>query len=668
MVLPHSLSAAGKSFFTETSRCLYKSTLSTRFVHGAATRRAYTPAPGLLRDETRDPFSAFRNHVAQELSAVSRVPAHQILYKLVPSPSKDRGDLVIPVINLANGNRAEAQRLATRWASEFPESPIVTKPIATPNFLEFHFRPETMAKLVLPLILKEGAQYGSRSDLGSRGFTDPSDRKKVVVEFSSPNIAKPFHAGHLRSTIIGGFIANIYEAMGWQAVRLNYLGDWGRQFGLLAVGFKRHGDWQKLADDPIGHLYDVYVKVNRDADSELATVKKLTASLATVSPTSQRAMNLKAHLDLAAKESTNDEARRFFLQMEQGDTEALALWKQFRDLSITEYEKTYARLNIKYDTYAGESAVDRQQIKDTTQRFKDANILVEDNGALLADFRRLRGGEGLGKAVIEKEDGSTIYLSRDVSEAMRRYSETQFDRMVYVVASQQDLHMSQLFKLLEGIGETDMAARCTHVNFGMVRGMSTRKGNVKFLDDILGDAKRKMLDVIQRNSDKFHAISNPEETADILGITAVMIQDMKAKRRKDYDFSLERMTSLEGDTGPYLQYSHARLNSIKRRAIVSETDLLDADLSLLVEASATAIVRQLVLWPNVMLHAYKQLDPSIIVTYLFKLTHLVNASYNELRVVGSDSDVKRSRMALYEASRLVLNNGMKLLGLTPLDR
>jgi arginyl-tRNA synthetase len=272
--------------------------------------------------------------------------------------------------------------------------------------------------------------------------------------------------------------------------------------------------------------------------------------------------------------------------------------------------------------------------------------------------------------VVKKKDGTSLYLTRDIGAMMERFDKYHFDKMIYVVASQQDLHLAQLFKIVEVMGFPDLASRCVHVNFGMVLGMSTRKGTAKFLDDILRDVGDKMHEVMRANEDKYKQVEDPVKTADTLGISAVMVQDMTGKRINNYTFDMNRMTSFEGDTGPYLQYAHARLSSIVRKVATQATpeDLLNADYSLLKEKQAIDLVRSLAQWPDTFLQTVKTQEPITTLTYLFKMTHALSSSYDHLQVVGSEPALLKARMALYVCARQVLSNGMRLLGLTPLDR
>jgi len=349
---------------------------------------------------------------------------------------------------------------------------------------------------------------------------DPSKgRKKMIVEFSSPNIAQPFHAGHLRSTIIGGFLSNLYQGAGWDVVRMNYLGDWGKQYGLLALGFEKYGSEEALKADPINHLYEIYVKINKDMSEEKDQIKALEAA-------GEDASKLK-------DEGLDEQARRYFKAMTDNDEKAIELWARFRELSIKRYKATYARLNIHFDEYSGESQVKQEGMEFAAQKMADMGVSEESEGAVIVDFTKHvagKAGKSLERPIIKKKDGTALYLTRDITEMMQRDAKYHFDQMIYVVASQQDLHLKQLFKIIELMGYKELAQKVQHVNFGMVFGMSTRKGTVKFLDDILRDVGEKMHEVMKTNEAKYEQVEDPLGTADILGISSVMVQDMNSKR------------------------------------------------------------------------------------------------------------------------------------------
>jgi arginyl-tRNA synthetase len=614
-----------------------------------------------------NPVDLYREHISGILGPIVGLDPTAIYTKLQWTQTQDKGDLMLPVPALQIKGK-KPQQLAAEIGEKFPESDLVQKPTVNGTFLQFFFKSGPLTKTLLDSILKNKAAYGTNPNPGLRNPSDPSKgRKKIIVEFSSPNIAKPFHAGHLRSTIIGGFIAKLYAAIGWDVWKMNYLGDWGKQYGLLANGYKKYGSEEKLMQDPINHLFDVYVKINKDSAAQEGPIKELKEAIKLKKEKGEDVNELEKDLAKLVDASEDELARRYFKSMEDGDKEALALWERFRALSISKYEQTYARLNIDFDEYAGESKVAPEAIANVSKELAATKVSEESDGAIIVDFEK-HGAKKLGKAIFQRKDGTPLYLTRDIAEIRARYDKYNFDKMIYVVAAQQDLHLAQFFKVTELSGHKDIAEKCQHINFGMVRGMSTRKGTVKFLDDILRDVADKMHEVMRKNEKKYEQIEDPEKVADTLGITAVMVQDMSGKRINGYDFNLEAMTSFEGDTGPYLQYAHARLCSIERKSEVDMSKLLSANFSLLKEQHACDLIRLLAQWPDVVQNTVKTLEPATVLTYLFKMTHALSSSYDVLKVVGSEPELKEARMALYEAARQVLHNGMSLLGLNPVER
>ncbi|KAF2646295.1 arginyl-tRNA synthetase [Massarina eburnea CBS 473.64] len=621
-----------------------------------------------------NPFDLYRSHVTELLSQASGIEPKIIYPTLGKTVKSEHGDLQLAVQALRQ-KRKDMPEFAKELADKFPESPLVEKPVVTGTFLNFFFKPEPLAKLVLPSVLKAGPSYGfaAAQHLGLKDPADPSKgRKKIIVEFSSPNIAKPFHAGHLRSTIIGGFLANLYDGAGWDVVRMNYLGDWGKQYGVLAIGFDLYGSEEELVKNPIGHLYDVYVKISKSAAEEADTVKSAKEEIAKKKEAGEDTSELEAKIKKIEEEGVDQQARNYFAKMCDKDEKALGIWKRFRDLSIEKYKQTYARLNIKYDDYSGESQVTDESMDHAARVLEEKKVSENSEGAIIVDLTK--HSKKLGKALVKKKDGTSLYLTRDIGEARQRVEKYNFDKMIYVVASQQDLHLAQLFKIEEIMGWDDISKKCQHINFGMVLGMSTRKGTAKFLDDILAEVGEKMHDVMKSNETKYAQVDEPEKTADTLGISAVMVQDMKGKRINNYTFDMDRMCSFEGDTGPYLQYAHARLCSITRKVVAATPDVADvdlttaADLTLLKEAQAVNLVRELASWPDILLNTVKTQEPTTVLTYLFKMAHALSSSYDHLQVVGSEREIMIARLALYTAARQVLNNGMRLLGLNPVER
>lgn len=608
----------------------------------------------------RNIFDVYRSHLTTLLHNISGVDASIIYPALNWTQTLDKGDLMLAIPALRIKGK-KPNELGEEWVAKWPaDDPLIEVPTVNGHFLVFFFKTGPLTRSLIPMILHQGKEYGQNKVSGLKDPSDPSKgKKKIIVEFSSPNIAKPFHAGHLRSTIIGGFLSNLYAGAGWDVVRINYLGDWGKQYGLLALAFGKYGDEAKLNADPINHLFEIYVKINNDLSDEKDQIKKLKEE-----GKEEEAAKIES-------EGVDEQARRYFKKMTDGDQDAVALWQRFRDLSIVRYRATYARLNIEFDEYSGESQVPQATMDATNTELLEKGITEESDGALIINFAKHvagKEGKGLERPILRKKDGTALYLTRDISELLGRHEKYKFDKMIYVVASAQDLHLKQLFKIIELMGHKEIAQKCQHINFGLVLGMSTRKGTVRFLDDILRDVADKMHEVMKKNEDKYSQVENPEATADILGISSVMVQDMTGKRINNYTFNMNTMTSFEGDTGPYLQYAHARLCSIVRKAGVSEGELASADLSLLTESHATNLLRVMAQYPDVLNNTLKTLEPTTIMTYLFKLTHVLSSSYDHLRIVGSEEGLMKARLALYMAARTIINNGMRLLGLSPVDR
>ncbi|KAK4048753.1 arginyl-tRNA synthetase [Microbotryomycetes sp. JL201] len=491
---------------------------------------------------------------------------------------------------------------------------------------------------------------------GGYGSNQSGAGKSVIVEFSSPNIAKPFHAGHLRSTIIGAFLANLYEANGYDVLRMNYLGDWGKQFGLLAVGYERYGSEEKLKEDPISHLYEVYVKINADGS---VTGKR----------TNDKGEEESDGVPTPEATAVHDKAREFFVGMEKGEENALALWRKFRDLSIAKYKETYARLNIYFDIYSGESQVGQESQTSALEKLQESGIVKDSDGTLIVDLEQYK----LGKTVVRKKDGTSVYITRDIGGAAERAAKYNFDKMIYVVASQQDLHLAQFFKVLDLMGYP-WAKNLQHINFGMVLGMSTRKGTAVFLEQILNESRDVMHEQMRKNEAKYLAIDDPEVTSDKLGVTAVKVQDLAGKRINNYKFEWSRMTSFEGDTGPYLQYAHVRLSSVERKnagEVVLPPPAERAskiNTALLTDPKSREIILLLANYPDYVRQAFKGSEPSTVVTWCFRLCHAISSAWETLLVRGQPNDVALARLWLYVTAKDVLATAMRLLTLEPLEK
>ncbi|KAK4246055.1 hypothetical protein C7999DRAFT_42448 [Corynascus novoguineensis] len=610
-----------------------------------------------------NPNDIYRSYIAAALETLVDCDRLLLNESLQKPSTASKGDLVL-VLPRLRLKGVKPSDLAAELALKFPALSLVNPPLPLDNYLQFFYSHKALPRLLLPYISERGNFYGKRCSPTTDGLNNK--RKKAIIEFSSPNIAKEFHAGHLRSIILGAFLANLYESMGWDVVRVNYLGDWGKQFGLLAVGWDKYGSEEQLGAQPLRHLLDVYVRISAEFRPEEEARARARDN---------------GRPDMVAEiESRGLFAQRnaFFKRMEDGDEAALALWRRFRDISIDRYVDVYARLGVGFDVYTGESQVDPATVATVEAALKERGVLEEYQGSWVICFDK-HGAKGLGTAVLRGRTGTTTYLLRDVAAVLDRAKQYSFDEMIYVVSSEQDSYFQRVFKTAELMGRPDLAAKLRHVNFGKVTGMSSRLGNVKLLNDILDTCASAMHRVMRANATKYAQVSDPDAIADTVGIAAVMVQDMSGKRINNYPFDINRMTSFEGDTGPYLQYCHARLASVARKAKEAGIDPAavggdggsgDIDYSHLEDDHSAALLRLMGQYPDVVGMAFKNLEPSTILTYLFRLARQLSSSYDVLRVTGAPGGpgVALARAALYENARQVLGNGMRLLGIRPVDR
>lgn len=525
----------------------------------------------------------------------------------------------------------KVDELAGKVLEKFKPDEWIEAVVHDKAFLHFTLNTTTLIKLTLNQV--HALTHDTLSGQPEYGTNSSGKGKRVIIEYSSPNIAKSFHVGHLRSTIIGAFLANLYKACGWEVISMNYLGDWGTQFGFIAIGFEKYGSQEELEKDAIKHLYDIYVKINNEASTD---------------------PSLKA------------QAAAWFKRMEDGDEEALKNWRVWRELSIKKYEEEYARLNVSFDVYTGESQVGKEWQDKALERLSEMNLIDDHEGAKLVNLEQYK----MGKAVLRKKDGTSIYLTRDIGGAIERAEKYNFDKMIYVISSQQDLHVAQFFKVLN-LMKFPWADRLEHVNYGLVLGMSTRKGTAVFLDEIIREAASVMHEQMRKNEDKYNAIEDPEETAREIGITGIKIQDMAAKRINNYPFNWTRMLSFEGDTGPYLQYAHVRVSSIERKnpELLPLPPASSINTALLTEPSARDIAFLLGSYPDVVRTAIRTHEPSTVVTFAFRLSHAISSAWETVVVKGEkDIEKARARMWLYLCARDVLGAAIRLLSIKPLER
>ena len=460
------------------------------------------------------------------------------------------------------------------------------------------------------------------------GSSDMGNGKTVIVEYSSPNIAKPFHIGHIRTTVIGNALYKIYSFLGFDTVSINHLGDYGTQFGMLISAYKKWGNREEIEKDPINELLKLYVRFNAEAEEETAL---------------------------------RDEARYWFKELENKNPEAIELWEWIREISLKEFNKVYDMLNIKFDSYAGESFYSDKMPK-VIDELKEKNLMVESEGAFLVDLEE----HNMPPALIMKSDGSTLYTTRDIAAAFYRKETYNFHKNIYVVASQQNLHFKAWMKVIELMGH-EWAKDCVHIPFGMVSledgTLSTRKGRVVFLEDVLNKAIESTLDVINERNPK---LENKEEVAKQVGVGAVIFQELFNQRIKDYVFSWDRTLSFEGETGPYVQYTHARISSLLERGGFNIED--EVAYNKLSSEEEINISRLLYDFPGVIVDSMEKDEPYFITRHVVEIAKAYNKFYNSSPIITDDAELKKARLMLSFATKTVIKTGLGLLGMESPER
>uniref|UniRef100_A0A8C9ZM26 Probable arginine--tRNA ligase, mitochondrial n=1 Tax=Sander lucioperca TaxID=283035 RepID=A0A8C9ZM26_SANLU len=503
-------------------------------------------------------------------------------------------------------------------------------------------------KMLEPFGKEEDVKFGLTSEL-----FNTLKRGTTLVEYSSPNIAKKFHAGHLRSTIIGNFIANLKQSLGNNVIRMNYLGDWGMQFGLLGAGFGQFGCQEKLKQNPLQHLFEVMCSSTLICRFCLAVIVVVFFLQVYVQVNKEAEHN----------EDMKQAARDFFRQLEQHESEAVSLWQQFREITVDEYQHIYKRLGVHFDIYSGES-FHQDQAQEVVQQLQSQGLLkTSEKGTGVVDLSP--AGDMSSVCTVLRSDGTTLYITRDLAAAIDRKAKYHFDEMIYVTDKSQENHFHQLFHILLAMGHS-WADRCKHVPFGLVRGMKTRSGEVVFLEDVLDEARARMLHNMSQ-SKTTKEMDNTEDTAEKVGISALIVQDFKGPLLSDYTFDWDRMLQAQGDTGVFLQYTHARLCRSVLRASPSCSTFFGM-LSQLAGGVSIFALCDLYSYDEVLYQSAQDLQPKHLVNFLLKLCHLIASAHRELPVKGSSQVVAQARLRLFSGACSVLANGMRILGITPVDK
>ena len=549
--------------------------------------------------------------VAQRLAAViPSLEADQIFALLEKPKSSEMGDIAFPAFSLAKVERKAPQAIANEIAEKIDTTGF-EKVVATGPYLNFFLDKAAISADILKTVLAEKADYGQQN-IGHG--------QNVTLDMSSPNIAKPFSVGHLRSTVIADALGHIYSKLGYKAIRINHLGDWGKQFGMLIVAYKLWGDKEAIEANPIDELLKLYVRINAEADEN-------------------------PELD--------EQARQWFKKLEDGDQEAWELWQWFRDESLVEFNRIYDKLDVSFDYFHGE-AFYNDKMDEGIQILEDKNLLQESKGAQIVNLEKY----DLPPALIKKSDGATLYITRDMATAMYRHRTFNFAKNIYVVGQEQSHHFKQLKAVLKEMG-FDWSDDMIHVSFGLVtknkKKLSTRKGNIIRLEPTLDEAEARALTQIEaKNPD----LENKEAVAHAVGVGAVKFYDLKSDRDNGYDFDLEAMVSFEGETGPYVQYAYARIQSILRKAeFVPASDTNYA----LNDAESWDIIKLLQDFPSIIQRAAEKYDPSIVAKYAINLAQSFNKYYAHTRILDENPE-RDSRLALAYATGIVLKEALRLLG------
>lgn len=543
---------------------------------------------------------------------IEGIESEEIMSQIVPSRDKAHGDYSLPCFRLAKAAGKNPAELAKEVVGRIGCYNFLEKAEAAGPFVNFTLNKQSYAKDVLEKVLSAGEYYGN-SDIG-RG-------KTVCIDYSSVNIAKPFHIGHLLNTVLGAALYRLHKKAGYNTVGINHLGDWGTQFGKLIVAYKLWGDDKDIEKRGVRSLVDIYVKFHKEAEKNPVL---------------------------------DDEARAWFKKIEDGDEEALTIFNRFKKSTLEEVEKIYKRLNVTFDSYAGESFYN-DKMQPVLDLLTQKGLLVDDNGAKI-----VRLGDDMPPCLLVRSDGATLYATRDIAAAFYRKKTYNFDKCLYVVASQQNLHFRQWFKVLELAGE-EWYKDLYHVAHGMVSleegSLSTRSGNVVYLDDVLNMAVSKSREIIKEKSED---LPNPDEVAEQIGVGAVIFGVLYNNRIKDMTFSYSRALNFDGETGPYVQYTQARCRSLLEKCSYPDCD---PDYSGVAGEEAGEVLKLLDSYPDVILSAVEKYEPCYLSRFLVDLSQAFGKFYLACNIAKSPDAVRKARLMLVKAVRGVLADGLSLLGI-----
>lgn len=561
----------------------------------------------------------YKEYTANKISELCGLSCAEVSKLIETPPEQKLGDLAFPCFALAKTMRKAPQIIAKELSEKFSGDKYIENAEAVGGYLNFFYNRAEFTKDIVSEVLEKGGDYGKSSMGGG---------KTILVEYSSPNIAKPFHIGHLFTTALGHSLARIYEFLGYDVKRLNHLGDWGTQFGKLICAYKLWGDDEAIEKDAIGELLKIYVKFHEEAEKN---------------------------------PELEDTAREHFKRLEDGEAEEVRLWQKFRDLSLKEFKRVYDMLGVRFDSYNGESFYS-DKMPEVVEILKDKGLLTESDGAQVVDLSELN----IPPCIILKSDGATIYATRDIAAALYRHRTYDFYKNIYVVGTAQALHFQQIFAVMKKAG-WDWADGCEHVNFGLVKfpdkKLSTRHGDVVFLEDVLNESVSKTLDIITKNTPQ---MDNKEEISKKVGIGAVLYTFLKNSREKDIVFSWDTMLDFDGESAPYVQYSYARGRSILRRA---ENIGKKLDFAAVTSDEEYALVTMLAGFYDAAALAAEKNEPFYVNRYVTNLARQFNKFYVSCPILkdGIPEEVKNARLAIVEAVCTVIKSALFLLGIETVE-
>lgn len=554
-----------------------------------------------------------KNQIVNLLSQNIEVLTSEEISQLIEIPPKpEMGDFAFPCFRLAKSYHKAPPMIAQDLKESIGDQAFLSEIKVVGGYLNFYVDKAQYAQQIID-------KYNNATDYGC---SDQGKDKTICIDYSSPNVAKNFHVGHLRTTIIGNSLYKIFSKLGYKVVRINHLGDWGTQFGKLIVAYKKWGSREAVEEKGIEELMDIYVKFHEEAEKD---------------------------------DSLNDEARAWFLKMEQGNEEALEIWQWFRDISLKEFMRVYNILGMEFDSFAGESFY-RDKTADVIKRLTDDGLLKESQGAMIVPLDEY----DMPPCIVAKKDGSSIYATRDLAAILYRKATYNFDRCLYVTGLEQKLHFAQVFKVIELMGN-DYAKNLVHIPYGLVSlksgKISSRKGNVIFAEDLLRESINKTTSIIEeKNPD----ISDKEEVAKQVGIGAIIFNDLYNQRIKDVIFDWNKLLNFDGETGPYVQYTYARASSVLRK-IGEVPDTIDY--TLLTDEASIGLLKEIERYPQVIKDAAERYEPSVIARYSIDLAHAFNKFYHECQINVEDETTKYTRTNVVKIARYIIKDALSLLGI-----